>query len=388
LEQLKQESRDFFPRDVKSSAQTSTTTFKSPQSGTGIQAPMKQNFMRPPTSEGYGSKSRNKEISSAQEKFIQIAAELERRSYLTEHSASLIKSLILEENAEVFKAMGAYENDLYDEQELSFRLVRLAEKLSPYIVRPTSPLPKKDELVKMVNNLVRKRLRDDNQLLLLNKLILEGDELLYSTFEVFESDRDEEDLLDTLIRIVNKYKKMGRFSNDLYASSFYSSQKFPLVENEQELFKNRREFSQERNYERPSTLERLGRHERTASRGSRGGERPPSQGTISYFLESRSKSKRETRENSIDLGNRFEQYERPGSRVGDREGRGSEREGREGREGRLESRGGSREGHLESRGGNREERAHRSMVRKETFSPAEIQEHQAFNLVLGFWDRK
>lgn len=376
LEQLKNESRDFFPRDVKASTQASqasqASALKSPQSGTAVQT-MKQNYMRPPTSEGYG-KSRNKEISSAQEKFIQIAAELERRSYLTEHSASLIKSLILEENAEVFKAMGAYENDIYDEQELSFRLVRLAEKLSPYIVRPTSPLPKKDELVKMVNNLVRKRLRDDNQLLLLNKLILEGDELLYSTFEVFESDRDEEDLLDTLIRIVSKYKKMGRFSNDLYASSFYSSQKFPLVENEQELIKNRREFSQERNYERPSlNNERLGRHERTASRG----DRTPSQGTISYFLDSRSKSKRETRENSIDLGNRFDHYER-GSRG---EVRDREREGRPfERESRLESRGGSREGRLESRGGQREERNNKSMIRKETFSPAEIQEAQQFNL--------
>ncbi len=225
--------------------------------------------MRPGTSEG-SNKSKNKEISSVQEKHIHTTAELERRSYLTEHSASLIKSLILEENHEVIKVMNAYENDLYDEQELCFKLVRLAEKLSPYIVRPTSPLPKKDELMRLVNNLVRKRLRDDNLLLLLNKLILEGDELLYSTFEVFESDRDEEDFLDTLIRIVNKYKRNNK--SHIYATPFYSSQKMAFVDNGHEFLKDRRS------------------------------ERPLSQGSNSYFLESRSKSRNNSRDRSFDRG--------------------------------------------------------------------------------------
>jgi len=262
IDQLKQDIREF----TRENNQPTPPYAKQVQSKQNFQ-PMKQNFMRPTTSEGK-VKSRNKEISSVQEKFIQIIAELERMSYLTEHSASLIKSLILEENPEVVRALNSYEADMYDYKELSFRLVQLAEKLSPYFVRPTSPLPKKDELIRLVNNLVRKRLRDDNQLLLLNKLILEGDELLYSTFEVFESDRDEEDLLDTLIRIVNRHKRSGKFGSNIYASPFYSSQKIPLVDNDQELIKERRS------------------------------ERPPSQGTISYFLESRSKPK--SREHSID----------------------------------------------------------------------------------------
>lgn len=207
-----------------------------------------QNFVRPETSEARSRKS--KEISSTQERFIQITAELERKGLLTEHSASLIKSLILEENSEVINTMNSYVNDAFNEKTLSSKLVKLAEKLSPYIVRPTSPLPKKDELIKLVNTLVRRRLKDDNDLLLLNKLILEGDELVYSTFEVFEADRDEEDLLDTLIRIVHKYKKLGKFDgNNLYATTFYSAHKIPLVENDQELFKERKE--NHRKEERP-----------------------------------------------------------------------------------------------------------------------------------------
>ena len=73
-------------------------------------------------------------------------------------------------------------------------------------MRPTSPLPKKGELIRVVNTLVKNKLDDVKDIKLLNQLILEGHELLYSTFEVFESDRDEEDFLDTLLRIIKKYK--------------------------------------------------------------------------------------------------------------------------------------------------------------------------------------
>ena len=165
---------------------------------------------------------------------FQIVADLEKNNIINEQSASVIKSLIIEENTEVFKVINEYIDETYDEDILSKYLSKLAGKLSQYIVRPTSPFPKKDELIKMVNSLVRKRLRDDNDLLLLNKLILDEDELVYSSFDVFESDRDEEDLLDTLVRIVQKYKRIGKFANKMYATTFYSSKKILLNENNKE----------------------------------------------------------------------------------------------------------------------------------------------------------
>lgn len=228
------------------------------------QANLNQNVASRPLTSENAARSRTKEISSVQERLIQMTAEIERKGLLNEHSASLIKSLILEENADVFRVMSSYESDYYDEQELSFKLTRLAEKLSPSIIRPTSPLPKKDELIRLVNNLVRKRLRDDNLLLLLNKLIMEGDELLYSTFEVFESDRDEEDLLDTLIRIVQRYRKKGKYP----AHPFYGD-----AEQAEILSKDRKGGVQ---------------------------ERPPSQGSSSYFLENKAKSRKGTREHNIE----------------------------------------------------------------------------------------
>jgi hypothetical protein len=41
---------------------------------------------------------------------------------------------------------------------------------------------------------------------LLNQLILEENEFVLSCFEVFDSDRDYENLIDSLQRILNKHK--------------------------------------------------------------------------------------------------------------------------------------------------------------------------------------
>lgn len=225
-----------------------------------------QNFVRPETSEARSRKT--KDITSAQEKFIQITAELERKGLLTEHSASVIKSLILEENGDVVNVMNEFCEGSLNQRSLSSKLVKLAERLSQNILRPTSPLPKKDELIKLVNTLVRRRLRDDNDLLLLNKLILEGDELVYSTFEVFESDRDEEDLLDTLIRIVHKYKKMGKFEGSRTTQGmFHAIQKIPLVDSDHEYNTEKKESKKE---ERPSS----GSYFRNRSRSKKDSEKP------------------------------------------------------------------------------------------------------------------
>lgn len=64
-------------------------------------------------------------------------------------------------------------------------------------------------------------LRDADDLALLQKLITDENEFVLAAFDVFESDRDQENLLDTLLRIVEKYKKMGLSKNSVIASSFY-----------------------------------------------------------------------------------------------------------------------------------------------------------------------
>lgn len=70
--------------------------------------------------------------------------ELETKGLLNdEQTASLLKTLVLEENFEVFRVINSYLAKAISDRELSFRLTRLASQLSTYLERPQSPLPKK-----------------------------------------------------------------------------------------------------------------------------------------------------------------------------------------------------------------------------------------------------
>ena len=69
-----------------------------------------------------------------------------------------------------------------------------------------SPFPKKDRLLDYVHSLVRFYINDKKDVEILEKLIDKEDEMLMAAFDLFESDRDQENLLDTLIRLINHSK--------------------------------------------------------------------------------------------------------------------------------------------------------------------------------------
>ena len=58
---------------------------------------------------------------------------------------------------------------------------------------------------------------------LLNKLIQEENEFILSCFDVFESDKDHDNLIDSLKRILEKSKQMGLHRSSMTASSFYTN---------------------------------------------------------------------------------------------------------------------------------------------------------------------
>lgn len=83
----------------------------------------------------------------------------------------------------------------------------MIEKLGGKIERPQSPYKKSEKIQALIKQHVIPYLRDEEDINILNHLIKIEDEVLFSTFDVFESDRDEEELVDTVIRIINKHKQ-------------------------------------------------------------------------------------------------------------------------------------------------------------------------------------
>jgi hypothetical protein len=73
-----------------------------------------------------------------------------------------------------------------------------------------------------VNSLAEYYFRDTQDVKLLQKLIQEEDAFIMPIFEVFESDRDHENLIDSLQRILSKRKAQGFNLNSVTANAFYN----------------------------------------------------------------------------------------------------------------------------------------------------------------------
>ena len=120
--------------------------------------------------------------------------------------------------------LNTYINRVIKDVELSFKLAALAQSLGAYLERPQSPLPKrKQELMNQINMLARYHFRDPDDVQLLTKLVHDENELILAVFDVFESDNNHENLIDSLQRILEKSKAMGIHMQSITASSFYNN---------------------------------------------------------------------------------------------------------------------------------------------------------------------
>jgi hypothetical protein len=73
-----------------------------------------------------------------------------------------------------------------------------------------------------VNSLAKYHFNDKDDVDLLTRLINEENEFVLSCFDVFDSDRDYENLIDSLQRIVNKYKLQEGYVNGISPQAFYA----------------------------------------------------------------------------------------------------------------------------------------------------------------------
>eukprot|EP01022_Parablepharisma_sp_SALTPOND_P012051 TRINITY_DN153_c0_g1_i2.p1 TRINITY_DN153_c0_g1~~TRINITY_DN153_c0_g1_i2.p1 ORF type:complete len:790 (-),score=106.37 TRINITY_DN153_c0_g1_i2:12035-14404(-) len=188
-----------------------------------------QENARPGTGTGYRTRrplsaakwTENANINSTQAMLIGAVHDLEEKKLLDEQVVCTIKTLILEENPEVIKLLNSYIAHMIDERELCPRLQRLSDRMSTYIERPSSPFPRKSSLLEFVNNIAATYMRGREDIAILQRLIEDENEFVISAFDVFESDKDQENLLDTLLRIVAKFKRMGISKDSVTAAAFY-----------------------------------------------------------------------------------------------------------------------------------------------------------------------
>ncbi|CAG9330206.1 unnamed protein product [Blepharisma stoltei] len=163
--------------------------------------------------------TRDDDMRRGYQKYIQVVIELEQRGLLDQKDLGVIKALILRDNKDAMRELGSYFMHGISLDELGIRLQRVADKLSSGMERPSSPIPRKKELHLLVESLVKANLPSKEDIDILNNLIADENEFVFSAFDVFESDRDQEELIDSLLRAIKKQKKNNK--EPLPSNSFY-----------------------------------------------------------------------------------------------------------------------------------------------------------------------
>lgn len=89
------------------------------------------------------------------------------------------------------------------------------QKLEFFNERPKTPNERKTELYHKLNNLFNDKYLSDTEINVLHRLIEEENEFVISAFDVYESDSNLQELVDTLKKIVNKAmsQKINQKSN-------------------------------------------------------------------------------------------------------------------------------------------------------------------------------
>ena len=162
---------------------------------------------RPNTTRNSDRSERPGSMRRNYDRYMQVIADLESQDILEARLFSVIKTLILRENTEVLREIDTYLAQGMSLLELGHSLMRISDTQSSSLQRPSSPMPRKHELLLLVNSLVKAHIPSEQDIELLNTLIAQENEFVFSAFDVFESDKDQEELLDSLLRAVARCRK-------------------------------------------------------------------------------------------------------------------------------------------------------------------------------------
>jgi hypothetical protein len=161
---------------------------------------------------------KNYEISKTNEKYLQVMLDLEAQGLLEPADVRILKGMILRENFEVLKEFEIFFIHNISLQELGNRLQKLADRRALYMERPSSPMPKNNQLQFLIESFSRENLMNQEDIEVLKKLICEEHEFVFSAYDVYESDKDQNELIDSLMRAINKRKKI---SDSIRPDSFF-----------------------------------------------------------------------------------------------------------------------------------------------------------------------
>jgi hypothetical protein len=140
------------------------------------------------------------------DKCLSIAKDLNDKGHLDDKYMPKLKQMILLENEDIGNLFKIYTQELIERKTFIESLVKLLSTQFD-VSRPTSPASHKNKMLNIIEQLENNIFSDPHDITLLKNLIQFDNEFIIGAFEVYEADNDIENLIDSIKRLVNRYKR-------------------------------------------------------------------------------------------------------------------------------------------------------------------------------------
>jgi hypothetical protein len=159
---------------------------------------------------------REEKLSSMDiEKYLTITQEIYEASEIDSRGFTKLTKLILKEKEEVKNLFKFHCLGIVDRRSLVLGLNKILNLYGESNSRPTSPVQVKTKLFKLVENLdLENLLEEPSDSFLLKNLIEYENEFIMGAFEVYESDRDLQNFIESIKILVNRSKRKTSLLQD------------------------------------------------------------------------------------------------------------------------------------------------------------------------------
>jgi hypothetical protein len=144
---------------------------------------------------------------------LSVIKELGEQGHLEDKSIQRLKQMIILENEDISNLFKIYHQEVIDKKTFLNSINKLFSSQFG-ISRPPSPTSHKNKLLTIVEHFETTLFDDPNDLSLLKNLIQYDNEFIMAAYEVYEGDNDLENLIDSIRRLVNRYKRSSSMINN------------------------------------------------------------------------------------------------------------------------------------------------------------------------------
>jgi hypothetical protein len=162
----------------------------------------------------FNRKSKDNKINNNtyNEYYIKIANDLVELNLIEDRLFPKLKQMLLNENEDITILFKLFCNDVVEIESLVSGINKILSKINGQIIRPDSPeIFNKNQLIKLIESLNEGIFDDPSDLILLKNLANSNNEFILSAYELYLSDNDIENFIDSLKRFIKKQNNPNNF---------------------------------------------------------------------------------------------------------------------------------------------------------------------------------